>query len=350
MKQGDIDAMMRGLIPAVREHIAKSSADMESRIVAPLLVRISDLEKALAEKPQAVGASEVAKLVMETISPRLNEIEKAVSDMPEAPKLPDIPALVDAAVAVSMLDVPVPKDGKDANPEEVSEVVLSKLDIGGAVDAAIQEVSKDFTTRLDGVVRKDDLPDFPAMIAEEVAKIPAPQDGESVSVDDVLPELKVHLAELVAALPPAEKGADGVGLAGAFIDRNGELTVTLTNGETRGLGPVVGNDGEPGIGFDDMDIVHDGEREFTFRFQRGAKIVERSFSLPVMLDRGVFTDGKGYVAGDVVSYGGSMWIAQKETDERPGTGDGWRLSVKKGRNGKDGEMKGPVEQGPVKVG
>ncbi len=286
-------------------------ADIVKSHTAPLLVRIADLEKALAEKPKAVGASEVADLVMETISPRLNEIEKAVSDMPESPTPPDIPALV---------------------------------------DAAIQEVSKDITARLDGVVRKDDLPDFPAMIAEEVAKIPAPQDGESVSVDDVLPELKAHLAELVAALPPAEKGADGVGLAGAFIDRNGELTVTLTNGETRGLGPVVGNDGEPGIGFDDMDIVHDGEREFTFRFQRGAKIVERSFSLPVMLDRGVFTDGKGYVAGDVVSYGGSMWIAQKETDERPGTGDGWRLSVKKGRNGKDGEMKGPVEQGPVKVG
>jgi len=98
-----------------------------------------------------------------------------------------------------------------------------------------------------------------------------------------------------------------------------------------------------------MDIEHDGERGFTFRFQRGAKIVERSFSLPVMLDRGVFSEGKEYAAGDVVSFGGSMWVAQKETGERPGTGDGWRLSVKKGRDGKDGELKSAPEPKTVRV-
>lgn len=250
---------------------------------------------------------------------RIEELEKAVSETP-APVEVDRDSIVQTAV-----------DAVKGDLDEVREAV-----------ASIPEPEP------------VELPDIAAMVDDAVksavAEIPTPKDGDSVTLDDVLPELKAHLAELVEVLPKAEKGADGVGLAGAFIDRDGVLTVTLTNGETRGLGPIVGKDGEPGIGFDDLDIVHDGERGFTFRFQRGAKLIERSFNLPVMLDRGVFTDGKEYAAGDVVSYGGSMWIAQKETVEKPGTGDGWRLSVKKGRDGKDGEIKAAPEPKTVKVG
>ncbi|KRS17569.1 hypothetical protein XM52_13695 [Roseovarius indicus] len=193
-----------------------------------------------------------------------------------------------------------------------------------------------------------ELPDIASMVAEEVAKsiakLPEPNPGM-----DGAPGKDGKTGE------KGEPGKDGVGLAGAFIDRAGELTVTLTNGETRSLGVIVGKDGAPGkdgedgIGFEDMDIVHDGERGFTFRFQRGAKIVERAFTLPVMLDRGVFSEGKGYAAGDVVSFGGSMWVAQKDTEERPGDGDGWRLSVKRGRDGKDGVMKPAPEPKTVKV-
>jgi hypothetical protein len=41
-------------------------------------------------------------------------------------------------------------------------------------------------------------------------------------------------------------GKDGVGLAGALIDRDGSLVVTLTNGEVKSLGSVVGKDGADG--------------------------------------------------------------------------------------------------------
>jgi hypothetical protein len=60
-----------------------------------------------------------------------------------------------------------------------------------------------------------------------------------------------------------------------------------------------------------------------------------------VIDRGVWREGQ-YKAGDAVTWAGSLWIAQKDTDAKPDSGDGWRLSVKRGRDGKAAE--------PVKVG
>ena len=43
-----------------------------------------------------------------------------------------------------------------------------------------------------------------------------------------------------------------------------------------------------------------------------------------------------YVRGDAVTWGGSLWIAQKETSAKPDSPEsGFRLAVKKGRDGKD---------------
>jgi hypothetical protein len=43
-----------------------------------------------------------------------------------------------------------------------------------------------------------------------------------------------------------------------------------------------------------------------------------------------------YPEASAVSYGGSLWIAMRPTDERPSTTDsGWRLAVKAGRDGRN---------------
>src|SRR5690606_8088837 len=42
------------------------------------------------------------------------------------------------------------------------------------------------------------------------------------------------------ALPLPEPGAPGVGLAGAVLDRNGSLIITLSDGSAKDLGCVVG--------------------------------------------------------------------------------------------------------------
>lgn len=112
---------------------------------------------------------------------------------------------------------------------------------------------------------------------------------------------------------------------------------------------IEGPRGADGLGFDDLEVIRDGERGFKFIFTRGDAVKEFAFTLPVVLDRGVYKDGTEYEAGDGVTSGGSFWIAQGATKDRPGTSDAWRLSVKKGRDGKDGELKAaPVPQ-PVKL-
>jgi integrin beta 3 len=112
-----------------------------------------------------------------------------------------------------------------------------------------------------------------------------------------------------------------------------------TNGATGPAGKdghdgTDGKDGADGLGFDDIDVVED-ERGVTLRFQRGAAVKE--FPLPVVVDRGVWTD-HAYRKGAGVTWAGSFWIAQRDTSAKPDTADsGWRLAVKRGRDGKDGK-------------
>lgn len=152
---------------------------------------------------------------------------------------------------------------------------------------------------------------------------------------------------------PGADGRDGVGLAGAMIDRSGGLVLTLTDGTTRELGPVVGKDGAAGIdgkdgadgaagrdgvdgfGFDDLIFEHDGERGFKLRFVQGERVKDFAFEVPVVLDRGVYRAEQTYSKGDAVSWAGSLWIAQKDTGTKPDGGEDWRLAVKRGRDGKD---------------
>jgi hypothetical protein len=199
------------------------------------------------------------------------------------------------------------------------------------------------------------LDDVRPLIEQAVAALPRPKDGEdgkSVTLDDVAPLIEETTAKAVAALPKPRDGKDGIGLAGALIGRDGNLVVTLSDGTTKDLGRVVGKDGDPGLaglGFDDLAVTHDGERGFTFAFVRGDQRREFAFTLPVVLDRGVFKEGNEYKSGDGVTWGGSFWIAQKDTADKPGT-DAWRLAVKKGRDGKDGRDLSPPPPAQVKVG
>ncbi len=159
-----------------------------------------------------------------------------------------------------------------------------------------------------------------------------------------------------------EDGKDGRGLAGAIIDRSGWLVVTFTDGSTAQLGQVVGKDGEPGIngkdgipgadgrdglGFDDFEFKQVGKRDWLAVFVQGDRRKEFPMKFDVPLDAGVWSAGQTYEAGDMVTRGGSMWIAQEQTAEEPGAGaTKWRLCVKRGSNGKDGKDGKAGQPGP----
>lgn len=168
-----------------------------------------------------------------------------------------------------------------------------------------------------------------------------------------LDPMAARIAELEKRLAEAEGRPAPVSVAGALIDRTGSLVITMSDGSTKSIGPVVGKDGDPGndgLGFDDLDAAYDGEKTITLTFMRGERVKEFAFTMPVVIDRGVYRDGSEYKAGDGVTWGGSFWIAQKDTSAKPDAGDDWRLSVKRGRDGKHGEMKQAKAHSPVRVG
>lgn len=138
-------------------------------------------------------------------------------------------------------------------------------------------------------------------------------------------------------------GKDGIGLASALIDRDGELVITTTDGGIAKLGRVNGKDGEPGkpgldgLGFDDLEVTHDGERGFTLVFAKGEQRKEFAFALPVLIYRGVFSEERAYVRGDVTTWGNSAWHCNEPTTDKPGLSKSWQLMVRKGDQGKRGE-------------
>lgn len=153
---------------------------------------------------------------------------------------------------------------------------------------------------------------------------------------------------------PGEKGADGkdgAGIADLVIDRDGQLVATFTDGRMKQLGAVVGKDGHDGAngrdGIDgkdgvpfsvediEMKLMEDG-RTLRMAFSKGDTEYAFQIPFPVVIDRGVFSEGKEYAEGDGVTWGGSYWIAQRATSQKPDTADsGFRLAVKRGRDGKD---------------
>lgn len=159
-------------------------------------------------------------------------------------------------------------------------------------------------------------------------------------------------------------GQDGVGVAGALKDHEGSLILTLTNGETRSLGMVDGKDGRDGVdgrdgkdgergvpGFSldafDTSIKEDG-RTVLLKFAQGEVEEVHELCFPVTIDRGVYKADKAYDRGDEVTWGGSLWIAQRDValGEKPEGSDAWRLAVKRGRDGKDGKDGAAGERGP----
>ena len=68
----------------------------------------------------------------------------------------------------------------------------------------------------------------------------------------------------------------------------------------------------------------------------------------IPLDAGVWTE-RTYAAGDAVSHGGSLFIAQIETTARPGKSDEWRLAVKRGNDGRDYRPEEKRQLEPVRM-
>lgn len=336
----DGQAFGQEIVAAVKAHVG--------RTVEPLLARMEALEKRLGEMPvpqdgppgrdgKDADPAELERVVRAAVEklPAARDGKDAEPEAVAAILRADLGRMVREAVAEAVAALPAPKDGRDVDPEEMRQAVA--LQVKAAVEA-----------------------------------LPKPQDGRSVTAEDVAPLLREEVAKAVSALPVPK---DSVGLAGAVIDRHGALVLTLSDGTQKDLGPVVGKDADPerlaslvrdeaakipvprdgkdgrdGFGFDDMAVEHDGERAIVLRFARGDQTKEFALNIPAVLDRGVWREGASYAKGDAVTWAGSLWIAQEGTAEKPETGHGWRLAVKRGRDGKDGAVATRARPDPIRAG
>lgn len=120
--------------------------------------------------------------------------------------------------------------------------------------------------------------------------------------------------------------------------------------EIRTLARTPGPKGDPGLGFEDMECVQTDERTMEFRLSRGKDMVcVGKMHVPAMIYRGVFGSAPSYGRGDVVTWGGSAWVALKDTSAKPEHSSDWQLAVKRGRDGKDTVSLPPAPDKPVKL-
>ncbi|MFG8076891.1 hypothetical protein ACEOIB_24770 [Pseudomonas aeruginosa] len=256
--------------------------------------------------------------------------------------------------------IPQPKDGEPGQDADME-----------ALKAHLGELVKAIPAPADG--QSVTIDDVAPMIRDEVAKavseVPPAKDGESVTVDDVRPVLAELVSKAVADLPKPQPGKDADmdalrahldGLvkslelpkgpsvdevAATFERRFSDLTLswerqareTLEKAADRMPIPKNGENGRDALPLESFDLsLSDDGRTVTVKMQAGDTILEKSVRIASVIDRGVYSAEKSYEQGDGTTYGGCYWIAQKDAPEGvPGGSADWRLAVKKGRDGKD---------------
>lgn len=168
-----------------------------------------------------------------------------------------------------------------------------------------------------------------------------------------------ELKEAAPGLPgakgdPGERGPEGPAGSEGAPGRDGRDGQPGRDGApgkdgANGLDGAPGKDGADGVGFDDLDMTHDGERAFTFVFTKGERVKRFTFTVPVLIYRGVFAEGTDYARGDSVTWGGHLWIARESTSYKPDmtahAAKFWTLAAKAGRDGKTGPKGDPGPPG-----
>ena len=206
-----------------------------------------------------------------------------------------------------------------------------------------------------------------AELKAQLASLPAPKDGRDGDAgrdgkDCDMEAVKSIIEDAVKRLPlpkdgkdgangkdgedgkpgeRGEKGADGIGLAGAMIDRDGNLLATMTSGEVKNLGPVVGKDGrdgidgKDGIGLDSFELEYmDETHEIRIKAACAGRVKEVRYPAGGIKMGGYWREGTKAQAGEAWVHDGSLYVAKCATSGKPDSkSDDWIIAARKGRDG-----------------
>jgi hypothetical protein len=90
-------------------------------------------------------------------------------------------------------------------------------------------------------------------------------------------------------------------------------------------------DGNDGMSLDNFDMALDG-RTFTLSLKCGERVVTKKTTLPFPVYRGIFRHKTKYESADLITFGGSVWLALKDgPTTRPPSAE-WQLVVQRGRD------------------
>ncbi|HHZ3596673.1 TPA: phage portal protein, partial [Escherichia coli] len=238
----------------------------------------------------------------------------------------DVRPMLEQMVKEAVSHIPVPRDGRDYDPEVLKQ----------AVNDAVANIPQPADGK--SLTPDDVRPMLEQMVKEAVSHIPVPRDGRDYDPD----VLQKAVLDAVSALPAPQDGRDATALEilpaiddqksfprGTYATHQGGLwrAYEKTHG-MRGWECLVD-------GVADIDVSMTGERLFSVVVrQSSGQRTEKTFSLPVMLYRGVFRAGETYHPGDTVTWGGSLWHCNSMTEDKPGEAhsSAWTLAAKRGRD------------------
>jgi hypothetical protein len=283
----------------------------------------------------------------------------------------DIKKMCREMATAAVAEIPTPRDGRDAEPvtdEQIAEAVERYIAANPPRDGKDGRDGidgKDGADGKDGVDGRDGVDGAPG--ADGLSGSDG-KDGTSVTAEDVLPELRSKAAEAAAEIiaeradgmvsaavakhlednpPPA--GKDGESITPEQIDaliekrlmtRMAEWALDFEKRAQATMEKAIDRlpkpkDGEDGLSLEDFDAVlaEDG-RTVVLTLSGDEKVIERRLKFDTVLYRGVWKEQK-YEKGDAVTLGGSVWIAVRDNQTKPGQfNKDWRLAVKRGQAGK----------------
>jgi hypothetical protein len=292
----DIEAIVKGIAPVFREFVEKS--------ISPVIAKLDALERRLNEmlppepgKPGRDGKDVDMDLVINRVFDRLTEFEETA--------LSSLDGTMRAAVkeAVSEIEIPTPKNGKDGKDgvsiaghviNRSGEWVITHSDgsmfnVGRIVgkqgiqgpagrDADVEDVRKlvrvevanefiDVKKELAGL-RDGFRAEVPAIVSESVAErfaqIPPPKNGENgkdgkdADLNEIRGIIKSEVSSevqtVVAALPPADPGPPGEPGKDADPAIIASMVREQVSAVVAAFEPIKGDPGEPGINGRDADM------------------------------------------------------------------------------------------------
>lgn len=299
--------------------------EYQAKALAPVIRDFvnSAVLQAKTELKEAHDA-EIAKINADFIV-KFDEVAKSI------PESIDRAALIEEIKElIPIIDIDgITSDIKASIPEIDNTQFISAVDAGLLVEERAITLIDEFNSVVDElkktiepVVISSFMPDIEEKIAQKIAEIPAPRNGEDgINGRDGNDALHIEILPSInfdKSYPRGTYGMINGGVMRSYQQTQGEngwetawngiASIDTTMKDARTVSVV--------------SVLTDGTRD------------EKTFSLPTMIYRGVFKDGDDYQCGDVATFGGSLWHCDKETKDKPGTSNSWTLAAKKGRDGK----------------